>query len=255
VPTSGVAATLTFVTRWPSDAEALDAEQRRLAAATPPAWTPAPDRMLVGGVFVAYAAGEQGPGHPGDRAWVGAAVVECPRLRLVGHVVVPVEVGASYEPGRLALREGPALTTALTSLEEAPDVVLVDASGRDHPRGAGLALHLGAVVDLPSVGVTHRPLVATGEEWPADEPGSWSPLTLDGQVVAAWLRTSRRARPVVVHPAWRTDLATAVDVVRPCCGRWRTPEPLRVARVAARTARAYAEGRTPFPWRPGEIDR
>jgi deoxyinosine 3'endonuclease (endonuclease V) len=41
---------------------------------------------------------------------------------------------------------------------------MANASGRDHPRGAGLALHLGAVLDQPSVGVTDRPLLATGQE-------------------------------------------------------------------------------------------
>lgn len=235
---------------WPLDAEALDAEQSRLAAADPSPWTPSADRLLVGGAFVAYAAGEAGPGNPGDRSWVGAVVVEVPGLRVLSHVVVPAVAGASYEPGRLALREGPGLSDALTRLAEWPDVVLVDASGRDHPRGAGLALHLGAVLDVPTIGVTHRPLIARGSDQPPDERGAWTPLTLDGSVVAAWVRTTRRAKPVVVHAAWRTDVPTAVEVVRRCSTRARTPEPLRLARVAARTARAHAEGRTPFPWRP-----
>jgi deoxyribonuclease V len=30
------------------------------------------------------------------------------------------------------------------------DALLVDATGRDHPRRAGLALHLGAMLDLPT---------------------------------------------------------------------------------------------------------
>ncbi len=51
------------------------------------------------------------------------------------------------------------------ALEVEPDVLLVNASGRDHPRRAGLALHLGALLDLPTVGVTHRLLVAEGA-WP-----------------------------------------------------------------------------------------
>src|SRR2546425_8294960 len=39
-----------------------------------------------------------------------------------------------------------------------PDVVLVAGAGKDHPRRAGLALHLGAVLDVPTVGVTDDPL-------------------------------------------------------------------------------------------------
>jgi deoxyribonuclease V len=114
---------------------------------------------------------------------------------------------------------------------------LVNATGRDHLRRAGLAVHLGAVLDTPTVGVTHRPLYARGE-WPEARRGAWSPLIVEGEEVGAWLRTSARARPLAVHAAWRTDVETAVNVVLVASGRYRTPEPLRHARRLARTARA-----------------
>jgi deoxyribonuclease V len=224
---------------WPVDAAALDAEQLRLAALAPAPWRPAADRVLVGGCFLAYAKGEQGPGRAGDHGWAGAVVVECPGLRTVASVAVPCVVPAPYERGRLALREGPALESAVDALGTRPDVLLVDATGRDHPRGAGLALQLGAVLGLPTVGVTHSPLVAEGS-WPGPERGATSPLTLDGVVVGAWVRTQRDVRPVAVHAAWRVDPDTAVDVVVTCTGRARAPEPLRLARTAARLARADA---------------
>jgi deoxyribonuclease V len=198
---------------------------------------------VVGGCFLAFARGEQGPGQAGDRGWAGGALVAEPDHGLVAAVAVPVRAGAGYEPGRLALREGAGLAAAVSALSAAPDVLLVDATGRDHPRRAGLALHLGAVLDLPSIGVTHRPLRATGE-LPPDEPGASTTLVLEGEVVGAWLRTRPGTRPVAVHAAWRTDATTAIEVVLRCTGPARTPEPLRQARVAARRARADAEGRT-----------
>jgi deoxyribonuclease V len=225
---------------WPGR-QRLDAEQQRLAALSPPPWHPA-DHLVVGGCFLAFVRGEQGPGHTGDRGWAGAALAEAPGHRLLAARALPVRAGARYEAGRLALREGPALAAAVSALPMAPDCLLVDATGRDHPRRAGLALHLGAVLDVPSVGVTHRPLHATGDA-PPDEPGAWTELLLDGEVVGAWLRTRRRARPLAVHAAWRTDTTTAVEVVRRCIARARTPEPLRQARIAARHARADAETR------------
>jgi deoxyribonuclease V len=148
--------------------------------------------------------------------------------------------GGAYEPGLLALREGPLLEAAVRALPRAPEVVLVNATGRDHPRGAGLALHLGAVLGLPSVGVTHRPLLASGE-WPAQEAGAYSPLLHERETVACWLRTRSRRRPLVVHAGWRTDLQTARAVVLAAVDRARAPEPLREARRAARRARAGAE--------------
>ena len=229
---------------WPTDAAGLDAEQRRLAALHPPAWAIADGGFAAAGCFLAFARGEQGPGRAGDRGWVGAASLACPELHLVEDVVVPCVVGAPYERGRLALREGPALATAVSALRAPPDVLLVDGTGRDHPRRAGLAVQLGAVLDLPTIGVTHRALLAAGSP-PGPERGDASPLVLDGEVVGAWLRTRPGAHPVVVHAGWRVAADVAVRVVLACVDRARTPEPLRRAREVARIARARAEGRTP----------
>jgi deoxyribonuclease V len=223
------------------DPAALEGEQRRLAEREPLPWRPPSAGLVVAGGFVAFARGEQGPGRTGDHAYVGAAATAESRelLRLVVEGAAP----APYRAGLLAAREGGLLEAALRALlarEVRPHVVLVDATGRDHPRRAGLAVHLGAVLDLPTVGVTHRPLLAAGAE-PRDVAGAESPLVLDGEVVGAWLRTRRGVRPVAVHAGWRTDPRTAVDVVLRVVDRARTPEPLRLARCAAREARAAAE--------------
>jgi len=69
--------------------------------------------------------------------------------------------------------------------------------------------------------------------------GAVAPLLLDGEPVGCWLRTRQGVKPVAVHAAWRTDVATAVEVVLAATRRpARTPEPLRRARTAARVARA-----------------
>ena len=221
----------------------LEAEQREIAALTPEPWRPGSGPIVVAGAFVAFARGEQGPGRIGDHAHVGAAATR--DTSELARVVVEGGAGASYAPGLLAAREGALLEAGLRALVErsvGPDVLLIDATGRDHPRRAGLALHLGARLELPSVGVTHRPLLARGPE-PDDVTGAWTELTIDGDVVGRWLRTRRGTRPLAVHAGWRTDPETATDVVLRVVDRFRTPEPLRLARCAAREARADTEGR------------
>jgi deoxyribonuclease V len=160
---------------------------------------------------------------------------------IVGESVVRGRTGAGYRAGLLALREGPLLERAALALPGRPDAVLVNATGRDHPRRAGLALHLGAVLGVPTVGVTDRPLLAAGAE-PGAERWSMADLTLEGDVVAVRLRTRGGARALVVHAGWRTDLSVAVDLVRRSTARARTPEPLRAARRLARLARAGRAG-------------
>jgi deoxyribonuclease V len=219
---------------WPRTPSELAEVQRRLADAKPARWEP-PGRPAIGACAVRFPRGGDAPGAAGDPAWAAAAVLR--GSEVVAEAVVEDEAAAPYVPGLLALREGPLLEAAVEALATPPDVVLVDATGRDHPRRAGLALHLGAVLELPTVGVTHRPLLARGD-WPPDVRGAAAPLTLDGERVGAWLRTRRDARPLAVHAGWRTDPETAVAVVLAATRRHRTPEPLRRARRLARLARA-----------------
>lgn len=180
-----------------------------------PIWRPA-DRLLVGAVYAVPERGLQGSGAAGDRAWVAAVTMD--GARIVDAAIVEGRFGAPYEPGYLALRVGAVLEAAVRSLRIRPDVLLVNGTGLDHPRHAGLALHLGAMLDLPTIGVTDR--------------------TLSGGAGAREVRTNAHARPVWVHAGWETDLETACSVVAQGAGGNRTPEPLRQARQLARLARS-----------------
>ena len=84
--------------------------------------------------------------------------------------------------------------------------------------------------------MTHRPLVAAGA-WPRDRRGATSSLRIGDAVVGCWLRTQPGVRPLAIHPGWRIDLATAVEVIAMLTSRRRTPEPLRRARQLARRTR------------------
>ncbi len=220
---------------WPQTPEDLIEEQRQLAAQTPDLWSPPGPRYSVGACFVCFPRGFEGPGAPGDRAWAAAVVTA--EGRVTAQAEITGEAAAAYRPGFLSLREGPLLEAAVRALPVLPEVLLVDATGRDHPRGAGLALHLGARLGLPTIGVTDRPLVAEGA-WPPDAPGAASPLRVGERIVACWVRTVSGSRPLVVHAGWRTDPEVAVQVVLAVTKETRTPEPMRLARRAARTARA-----------------
>lgn len=223
---------------WPIDADSLIDVQRELARTRAQPWHPRGEPR-IGACWVCFPRGLTGPGGPGDRTW--AAVVVMHDGLVLEQQVRRGVADAPYRPGLMALRIGRLMEATVRALTTPPDVLLVDATGRDHPRGAGLALHLGAELGLPTVGVTHRPLRARGT-WPADRRGATSPLRIGGTTVACWARTRPGVRPLVVHPGWRVDLATAVEIVLGTTGQPRTPEPLRRARQLARTARDMADG-------------
>jgi deoxyribonuclease V len=154
--------------------------------------------------------------------------------------VAAERVSAAYAPGLLARREGPVLANAVTALELLPDVLLVDATGADHPRRAGLAVHLGAVTGIATVGVTQRPLVASGPP-PQLRRGAMAPVRVGERCVGFWVCTKTGARPVMAHAAWRTSPETAAaTVLAASTDEARTPVPLQEARRVAREARALA---------------
>ncbi len=223
------------MTDWPQTAGDLEALQAEAGRAQPePSFGPGAQacrrgEITVAGCFICFA--------PCGRAFAGAALLR--GRSVLARALAHGRVTTPYQAGLLALREGAALERAVRSLPEPPDVLLVNATGLDHPRRFGLASHLGMVLGLPSAGVTDRPLLAAGD-WPAGARGAHAPLWLDGEVVAAWVRTRAGARPVVAHAGWQTSVEAAIAIVNAAARRARTPEPLRRAREVARRARNAA---------------
>jgi deoxyribonuclease V len=214
---------------WPTTPEALARDQERLASLPWEPWTPAPGPLRVGACAVVF-----GRGGRDDLGWAAAVVEEAGEV--VATATHAARVDAPFRAGQLALREGAILQAVVRGLRRRPDVLLVAAAGRDHPRRAGLALHLGAALDVPTVGVTDDPLLAAGDE-PAPAWASMTPLRLRGEVVGYRVRTRRSTRPIVAHAAWRTTAEVAADVVLGSCALARWPEPLREARRLARELR------------------
>lgn len=233
----------------PGAAEALAELQRRLAARRQERWKPGPGVPLVGACYACFERPANIPGRAGEPGWAAAALTR--GSRFVEAIAVEGVAGGPYVPGLLALREEALLAAAVGGLSSRPDVLIVNATGLDHPRGCGLAVQLGATLGLPTVGVTDRPLCARGEP-PGPERWSMAPLAQGGRPVAVYLVTRAGTRPVVVHPGWETSFDVALQVVRNSVRRARTPEPLRRARRLARAVRA-GTARAGVIYRPGEL--
>jgi deoxyribonuclease V len=224
---------------WPTTREELISVQTELGDLRPEPWNPPEPIRLIGGCFICYPRGHVGKRVDGDRYWAAAVCLEDNEVAAVEVVVG--ETAAPYEPGLLALREGPLLETAILRLSIKPELMIINATGRDHPRRAGLAVHLGWRLSIPSIGVTRNPLIAAGD-WPADPiAGAKTPLKIGEEVVGYWMRMKTGRTPLAVHAGWRTTPETAAHIMEGMIKRWKTPEPLRQARRAAREARAQMQ--------------
>ncbi|MBI1955856.1 MAG: endonuclease V [Acidobacteria bacterium] len=168
-----------------------------------------------------------------------------PQLEEIERVWSVGELKFPYVPGLLAFREAPLLLETFAKLRHRPSLILADAHGWAHPRRAGMACHLGVVLDIPTIGCAKSVLIGD-YEMPAKARGSTSPL-LDGkEKIGMVVRTRAGVRPVFVSCGHRVSLQTAVRLVLACCDGYRIPKPLRQADQWVKQLRRAA-GKVPAP--------
>jgi len=130
-----------------------------------------------------------------------------------------------YIPGLLAFREmevlAPLLVHGLSEVNV--DLILVDGHGIAHPRGFGIASHVGLAFNLPSIGVAKR-LLAGREEL----VGGRILIIHEGRVVGGVLETEHGK--LYISPGHRVSVDTSIKLVGTMIRRGsRLPEPTRLA--------------------------
>ena len=207
-------------------------EARRLQGELAPQVTAGPPLDLS---RVRYVAGAD-VSTQGERGYATVAVLSFPDLSVVEVRGLEAPLTFPYVPGLLAFREIAPVVGALEQVRTEVDAVIFDAQGLAHPRGLGLASHLGLFLDVPTVGCAKSRLVGEHEE-PAPEKGSTRDLLYRGKVVGRVVRTRKGVSPVYVSVGNRIDLDSAVDLVLACCTKYRLPETTRQAHDAANKLR------------------
>lgn len=142
-----------------------------------------------------------------------------------------------YVPGYLSFREAPAYLEALGNLSKTPDLLLVDGQGVAHPRGLGIASHLGVHLDVPSLGVAKSLLYGRPQGDLQGEAGSAVPLAAKGAQIGWVYRSRTGVNPLYLSPGHRVGLEAGLAFVRALPGKTKLPEPLRQAHVLSGRAR------------------
>lgn len=138
-----------------------------------------------------------------------------------------------YVPGFLSFRESPVYLAALAQLSRRPEVLLVDGQGVAHPRGLGIAAHLGVHLDIPAIGVAKTLLFGKPESDLPKEAGSAVRL-VNENVQIGWVYRSRKGvQPLFVSPGHRVGMEESLAFVRSLVDKTRLPEPLRLAHIEA----------------------
>lgn len=174
---------------------------------------------------------------PLQRVFGAIALLQYPSLNVeetAGHVV---QEAFPYVPGLLGFREVPALLRAYERLQRRPDLIFVDGHGISHPRGLGIATHLGILLDIPTIGVAKSILVGQPAQSLAEEAGSRTSLQWQGKEIGMCLRTKKRCNPLIISAGHKISLHTAIEWVLRCLQGYRLPEPTRQAHIAANAYR------------------
>jgi deoxyribonuclease V len=168
--------------------------------------------------------------------YAAVAVLEFPSLEPVAKAVVKEQASFPYIPGLLSFREVPVVIKSYKKLKVFPDVLLCDGQGMAHPRGVGLASHLGLLLGIPSIGCAKSRLCGEHAE-PGPEVGNWTSLKLDDRTIGAVLRTRKGVKPVYVSVGHLITLRKAITIVIRSGAGFRIPEPTRIAHLLVNQAR------------------
>lgn len=220
----------------PRNLKEATALQRDLAARVD--LTGAPAARTLAALDASYKRGE---------ALVAAAVLwdcETQKVREVGFAAVDPDEVFPYVPGYLSFREAPAYLEALANLSEVPDLLLVDGQGVAHPRGLGIAAHLGVHLELPSLGVAKSLLYGKSAGELGEEAGNAVPLVAKGAQIGWVYRSRTGVKPLYLSPGHRVGFAEGLEFVRALPGRTKLPQPLQEAhRWAGRARKEGLRGR------------
>lgn len=185
---------------------------------------------------------------------VAAVVVTTfPGMEIVETQTVALRPSFPYVPGYLSFRELPVLVRCFERLRAPFDALLCDGQGIAHPRRLGLAAHAGLTLGVPTVGCAKSRLVGAYGNLGARR-GDYARLMLDGRQVGSVLRTRDRVKPLFVSPGHLVDHPSSRRITLACLSRYRVPEPLRLAHIAAGASRREREakesrgGASVSPW-------
>ncbi len=183
----------------------------------------------VAGLDVSYAKGS-------NKMWAGVIVLDFPSLGKTEERWSQKKVSFPYIPGLLSFREIPALIDALRKIEIEPDLIFCDGQGIAHPRGLGLASHLGVLLNKPTIGCAKSLLVGKYNQV-EEHKGDYVYLRYQNRIIGAVVRTRSSVKPIFISPGYGVMLQDCIRFVIETCPTYRIPEPTRHAHLLVNSVR------------------
>ena len=162
---------------------------------------------------------------------VGAiTVLNAKTLEVIEESFEVMPIQFPYIPGLFSFREIPPLEIAFQKLKIKPNLIICDGHGVSHPKGIGMATHLGIKLNIPTIGCAKKKLIGHFDiEELKIEKGSTSNIIWSDEVIGVALRTRENTKPLYVSIGHKIDLETSIKYVLNMCKEYRQPETTRSA--------------------------
>jgi deoxyribonuclease V len=180
--------------------------------------------QTVGGVDVSI---------QGEFTRAAIVVLRYPELTPVEAAVEAAPLVFPYIPGLLVFREGPAVLAAWSKLQNKPDLLMFDGQGIAHPRGIGIASHMGLWLERPTIGVAKSRLYGLHAEVGPKRGDRADLLDKNTNLIGTVLRTREKTNVLYISPGHLIDVEHATQFVFNCLAGYRLPEPTRWAHKVA----------------------
>ncbi|HPC25443.1 MAG TPA: endonuclease V [Fervidobacterium sp.] len=186
--------------------------------------------QYIGGLDVSYL----------DKYALGVLVILDNELNIVDIISQKAGVEFPYIPGFLAFREAPVILECLRKSSIKPDVLIFDGQGIVHPRGFGIASHIGVLLDVPSIGVAKSRLYGV-----CDKPtrvGQAEPIYDEvGNLIGYCYLSKRNTNPIYISPGHLCDPDSALSFVKSLIRGYKLPEPTRLAHIYTQKLKSIKE--------------
>lgn len=137
-----------------------------------------------------------------------------------------------YVPTYLSFREIPIIRPLLERVREGT-VVMYDGNGILHPLGFGIASQLGVAFDIPTIGTAKKLLCGRISD---ELVHGARPILCHGKIAGHALAKTLWSKPIFASVGHRVSKEQAVEITKSFL-KFRVPEPVRLAHMAAESAR------------------
>lgn len=156
-------------------------------------------------------------------AIAAAVVIDFENLQVLEEKTLKIELLFPYISGFLGFRESSAVNSVLKRLDNDFDVLMANGHGIMHPRGFGLASHVGLLLDMPTIGVAKRLIY---RNYKFKDENSLKIIEFMNKPVGACDKQK------CISIGHKISLKTALEVVQETT-IYKMPEPIRKAHILA----------------------